>query len=412
MFVTSTNPEQLTLADIQRAAVLLEHISSRTPVETSRSLSYLAGRPVMLKAENLQHSGSFKIRGSYVRLSKLSDDERARGVIAASAGNHAQGVAMAARELGISTTVYMPHNAALPKIEATKDYGARVELLGEHVGETIELAREIARATNQVFIHPFNHPDIIAGQGTIGLEILNDIPDAGTLVVPTGGGGLLAGVALAVKSLRPDIKVFGVQAAEVPTYPLSLESGHPVTVEGFSTMADGIAVATPGDIPYEIIAGSVDGFITVNEEDISQALLFCVERTKLVVEPSGVTPIAALMSGWRPPDDAQGTVVLLLSGGNVDPIVLLRVLRHGLSSAGRFMQFRLTIRDSPGVLAKLLNALAATGANVMHIEHIRAGVSLEVDEVALGVQLETKGHEHCQEVVAQLESSGYVVQRG
>jgi len=394
----------MTLADVRAAAALLDGIVERTPVESSRALSEIAGAPVLLKCENLQRAGSFKIRGAYVRIARLSPDERARGVVAASAGNHAQGVALAARLLGIDAVVFMPVEAALPKVAATRDYGARVELVGHSVDDALEHAREYSERTGAVLIHPFDHPDVLAGQGTIALEILEQVPDVATIVVPIGGGGLAAGIVVALRELAPHVRVVGVQAARAAAYPQSLAAGHPTRAPELRTMADGIAVGTPGQVPFAVLAEAGIEVRVVSEEDLSRGVLMVAERAKLLVEPSGAAAVAALMSA---PGDFEGPVVAILSGGNIDPQVLLRVVRHGLASAGRFLWLHLRIDDRPFALADLLRELAGTGANVMHVSHVRTQGELAVDEVAIEVQVETKGPDHCIQVMEHLRAQGY-----
>lgn len=394
------------LAEIRAAAELIVGVCAQTPVERSRPLSEAVGSEVWLKCENLQRAGSFKIRGAYVRMSRLSPEEQARGVVAASAGNHAQGVALAAKILGISAVVYMPVDAALPKVAATRDYGAEVRLHGTSVDEALVAARAEAERTGAVLIHPFDHPDVVAGQGTVGLEILEQVPDVRTIVVPLGGGGLCAGIATAVRALRPDVRVVGVQAEGAAAYPGSLAAGHPVPATQMSTMADGIAVGTPGAVPFGLLVDCGVEVRTVTEEDLSRALLLVAERAKLLVEPSGAAAVAALMAD---PEAFEGPVVAVLSGGNIDPVLLLRVVRHGLASAGRYLSLRVRVADHPGALAALLTHLAASGGNVIDVGHVRTSIDLAVDEVEIGVQLETKGPAHCREVVAELKSAGYRV---
>lgn len=391
--------------DVDAAAALLEGVAARTPMESSRALSALAGGPVWLKCENLQRSGSFKIRGAYVRMARLSDAERARGVVAASAGNHAQGVALAAGLLGVAATVYMPQGAALPKVAATGDYGARVELVGADVAEAIRAAQEHAERTGAVLIHPYDHADVIAGQGTIAREVLEQVPDVRTVVVPVGGGGLLAGTVAALGG-RPDVDVVGVQAAGAAAFPPSLAAGHPVTVDAPATMADGIAVPRPGDLAFEVARERGTRVLTVTEEDLSRALLLVAERAKMLVEPAGATGVAALVAGDEP---IRTPAAVVLSGGNIDPLVLLRVVRHGLVAAGRYLQLRITLDDRPGALAAVLGVLAAGGGNVVHVGHTRTGADLAFDEVELGVQLETRGPEHRAAVVRRLRAAGYRV---
>ncbi|SEQ68264.1 threonine ammonia-lyase [Streptomyces radiopugnans] len=396
----------LTLDDVRAAQKTLSGVARTTALEGSRHLGELVGSPVHLKCENLQRTGSFKVRGAYVRIAAMSAEERDRGVVAASAGNHAQGVALAASLLGVRSTVFMPVGAALPKVAATRDYGARVRLHGQVVDETLRAAQEYAAETGAVFIHPFDHPDIVAGQGTVGLEILEQCPEVRTVVVGIGGGGLAAGLALAVKSLRPDVRVVGVQAEGAAAYPPSLTAGHPVTLDSVSTMADGIMVGRPGDVPFGIIAEMVDEVRTVSEDALSSALLLCLERAKLVVEPAGASPVAALLSA---PESFEGPVVAVLSGGNVDPLVLQRTLRHGMAAAGRYLSLRLRLTDRPGALAALLAELSVADANVLDISHVRTDPRLGLTEVEVDLHLETKGPQHCAEVKASLVRAGYTV---
>ncbi|MBO9553311.1 threonine ammonia-lyase [Cellulomonas sp.] len=395
------------LAEVEQAARLLEGVADRTPVQVSRALSQLVGADVWLKCENLQRAGSFKLRGAYVRMSRLSAEERARGVVAASAGNHAQGVALAARMLGLDAVVFMPVDAALPKIAATRDYGAHVELAGRSVDEALVHAREHADRTGAVLIHPFDHVDVVAGQGTLGLEVLEQVPDVRTVLVPVGGGGLAAGVVAALAEARPDVRVVGVQAAGAAAYPASLAAHQPLRAPELRTMADGIAVGVPGTVPFEVLDTRHIDVRTVSEEDISRALLLVAERAKLLVEPAGAVAVAALMAA---PRDFEGPVVAVLSGGNIDPQLLLRVVRHGLASAGRFLQIRVRIDDTPGALATLLQQIASSGGNVMDVSHVRTGGDLALDEVGVEVQVETKGPDHCAQVLQHLRAEGYRLQ--
>ncbi|MGW3243019.1 threonine ammonia-lyase [Streptomyces sp. NPDC001070] len=385
---------------------MLSGVARVTPMEGSRYLSGLVGAPVHLKCENLQRTGSFKVRGAYVRIAGLRLEERAAGVVAASAGNHAQGVALAASLLGVHSTVFMPSGAPLPKIAATRDYGAEVRLHGHVVDETLRAAEEYAQETGAVLIHPFDHPDIIAGQGTVGLEILEQCPEVRTVVVGMGGGGLAAGVALAVKSVRPEVRVVGVQAEGAAAYPPSLAAGRPVALDSVATMADGIKVGCPGDVPFGIVRDLVDEVRTVTEDELSSALLLCLERAKLVVEPAGASPVAALLSR---PDAFDGPVVAVLSGGNVDPLLMERILRHGMAAAGRYMSFRLRLTDRPGALAALLEILSASDANVLDIAHVRTDPRLGLTEAEVELQLETRGPEHRAAVAAALRTAGYVL---
>jgi threonine dehydratase len=391
--------------DIRAAERLLHGVVRPTPLEYSRALSDKVGADVFLKCENLQRAGSFKIRGAYTRMARLSDAEKARGVVAASAGNHAQGVALAAQLLGIHSKVYMPHGAPMPKISATKAYGAEVEFVGMTVDECLVAAHDFAARTGAVLIHPFDHPDIVAGQGTCGLEILEQCPDVRTVVISAGGGGLLAGVATAVRALRPDVRVVGVQAEEAAAYPVSLEAGRPVPLERMATMADGIAVGRPGDVPFAVIEKLVDSVDTVSEASLSRALLFLLERAKLVVEPAGAASVARLMDPTARP--LEGPVVAVLSGGNIDPLLMLRIIRHGMAAAGRYLTFGVRVPDIPGSLARLLADLAGVDANVIEVRHNRNESSLSVDETEIVVDVETKGPEHREEVLRALRADGY-----
>lgn len=401
-----TEIPHVSLHDVEEAATLLEGVAVRTPMMESRWLSDLVGGPVLLKCENLQRTGSFKIRGAYVRISRLSAEERERGVVAASAGNHAQGVALAAQMLGIRATVFMPEGAPIPKLNATRAYGAEVIFKGATLDEALVAAIERAEQTGAVLIHPFDHTDIVAGQGTAGLEILDQAPEAQTVLVPTGGGGLIAGVAIAIKARRPDIRVVGVQAEGAAAYPASLEAGHPIALTSMNTMADGIAVGRPGEITLAAISECVDEVVTVSEESISRALVSLLEREKLVVEPAGAVAVAALLDA---PHRRATPTVTVLSGGNVDPLLMGKLIRHGMAAAGRYLQLRVRIPDRPGGLARLLGELAEAGANVLEVVHERLSTTLGVDEVEVLLQLETRGGQHAESVVARLRESGYRV---
>jgi threonine dehydratase len=395
--------------DVVAARILIQDVVRRTPLESSRPLSHQVGGPVFLKCENLQRAGSFKIRGAYTRMARLSEAERAAGVVAASAGNHAQGVALAAQMLDIKAKVFMPMGAPIPKLMATRGYGAEIEQLGQTIDECLIAAKEYAALTGAVLIHPFDHPDIVAGQGTVGLEILEQCPDVKTIIVGMGGGGLIAGIATAVKAHHPDIRIVGVQAERAAAYPVSLQAGRPVALERMSTMADGIAVGCPGEVPYAIVAELVDQVATVSEEMLSRALVYLLERAKLVVEPAGAATVAAIMAQ---PELVEPPVVAVLSGGNIDPLLMLRVLRHGLAAAGRYLQFWVRVPDRPGSLSGLLQMLAEADANVLEIEHVRTNATLGLDEVEIAVQAETSGAEHCERVLAVLRAKGYPVVLG
>ncbi|ANH93143.1 MULTISPECIES: threonine ammonia-lyase [unclassified Streptomyces] len=400
----------VTLDDVRGAQKMLSGVARVTALESNRHLSELAGAPVLLKCENLQRTGSFKLRGAYVRIAGLLPEERAAGVVAASAGNHAQGVALASALLGVHATVFMPVGAPLPKVSATRGYGAEVRLHGQVVDETLAAAQEYAAETGAVFIHPFDHPDVIAGQGTVGLEILEQCPRVRTIVVGIGGGGLAAGIAVAVKTLHPEVRIIGVQAAGSAAYPPSLAAGRPVAIGNPTTMADGIRVGRPGDVPFEIVSELVDEVRTVGEDQLSAALLLCLERAKLVVEPAGASPVAALLGGERGAGAAlEGPVVAVLSGGNVDPVLLQRVLRHGMAAQGRYLAVRLRLTDRPGALATLLGVLSATDANVLDVSHVRTDPRLGLTEAEVELHLETKGPAHCAEVREALREAGYTV---
>jgi threonine dehydratase len=396
----------VTLSDIRRARELLVGTALVTPMEGSRWLTAMTGHEVKIKCENLQRTGSFKIRGAYLRISKLSPEERARGVVAASAGNHAQGVALAAQLLGIKATVFMPNGAPIPKEKATRGYGAHVEFVGTTIDECLVRAKEFEAETGAVLIHPFDHVDIVAGQGTCGLEILEQVPDAKTVIVPTGGGGFLAGIALAIKGQRSDVRLVGVQAETAAAYPDSLKAGHPVPVASMATMADGIAVGCPGGVPFAAVQAVVDEIRTVSEESLSKALLALMERAKVVVEPAGAAAVAALMDN---PHDFEGPIVVVLSGGNIDPLLLMRVIRHGMAAQGRYLAIRCRISDRPGGLARLLAELSAAEANVLDVVHERTAESLPLDQVEVVLQMEMRGETHREAVLAKLRTSGYDV---
>ncbi len=398
--------ELVSLDDIRAARALLTDVVRVSPLEESLPLGVKVGGPAYLKCENLQRAGSFKIRGAYVRIARLTEAQRSRGVVAASAGNHAQGVALAAGLVGTRATVFMPTGAPLPKVAATKAYGAAVRFGGDTVDEALLAAQRFADETGAVFIHPFDHPDIIAGQGTVALEILDQCPDVRTILIGCGGGGLAAGVATVVRELAPEVRVVGVQAAGAAAYPGSLAAGRPTSVAAMQTIADGIAVGCPGELTFAHVQKRVDEIVTVTEEDLSRALLFCLERAKLVVEPAGVAGVAALLAE---PQRFEPPVVAILSGGNVDPLLLLRVIEHGLAAAGRYLHFTVRFADRPGTLAALLGMLAEQGANVLNVEHSRYDPALHLGEVVVSLSVETRGNEHSEGMVAALRAAGYSV---
>ncbi|WP_104193034.1 threonine ammonia-lyase [Cryobacterium sp. Y82] len=397
-----------TLAEFEAARAVVARVADVTPMESSRYLADVLGAPVYLKCENLQRTGSYKIRGAYNRLSKLTDEEKARGVVAASAGNHAQGVAFAARELGIKATIFMPVGVALPKLSATRDYGAEVILRGTTVTEPLLAAAEYARETGAILIPPFDHADVVTGQGTLGLEILDQVPDLETVIVPIGGGGLISGVASALKQRAARdgrrIRVIGVQAENAAAYPPSLEAGEATMISILPTIADGIAVAMPGLLNFEIVRDAVDEIVTVSEDDTARALLVLLERAKLVVEPAGAVAVAAILAGKV---TSTGPTVAILSGGNIDPLLMQRVISHGLAASGRYLTLRIMLPDRPGQLARISELLAEATANVIEVLHTRHGAGLRISEVELDVSVETRGPEHRQHVVDTLRAAGY-----
>jgi threonine dehydratase len=394
------------LDDVRAARKLLDGVVRMTPLEHSRVLAAAAGGPVHLKCENLQRTGSFKIRGAYTRIARLTADERAAGVVAASAGNHAQGVALAAQLLDTRATVFMPVSAALPKVDATRNYGAEVRLAGGSVDEALTLATEYEAETGAILVHPFDHPDIVAGQGTVGLEVLEQCPEVRTVLVGTGGGGVVSGIGVAIKAMRPDVAVIAVQAESAAAYPPSLAAGRPIPLDRMATMADGIAVGCPGELPFALVQDVVDEVVTVSEAAISKGLLLCLERAKQVVEPAGAAAVAAVLAEprrWEPP------MVAVLTGGNIDPVLLMRVVQHGMVAAGRYLSVRVPIADRPGELARLLALVAELGANVVDVEHSRTTSHLDLGEVEVALSVETRGAEHRVELLAALSAAGHAV---
>jgi len=396
-----------TLEQFQAAREVVAEIAIETPVLHSNYLSEVAGVPVFLKAENLQRTGAYKLRGAFNRMSKLTADEKARGVVAASAGNHAQGVALAASKLGIKATIFMPIGASLPKVQATRGYGAEVVLTGATFAEALKASQEFAREQHAVFIPPFDNIDVVTGQGTVGLEILEQVPDVQTILVAIGGGGLAAGVAVAAKleaaRLGRKIKVIGVQSEHAAAYPPSLEAGHEVEIQTQPTIADGIAVSKPGHIPFELIRQHIDKVVTVSENEIAKAILTLLERSKQVVEPAGAVGVAALLSGAVKP---KGTTVAILSGGNIDPLLLQKVIQHGLAASERFINISVMLPDRPGQLVRTAEAIAAAGANVVEVLHTRHGNAFQISAVELQVAVETGGHEHSKQVIKALKEAG------
>lgn len=396
----------ISLDDLRSAQARVGPVIRTTPVTTSGALSDLVGRHLSLKGEHLQRTGSYKIRGAYNRISRL-DPGTPGGVVAASAGNHAQGVALAARLAGIGSTIFMPRTAALPKVSATRGYGAEVRLVGQLVDDCILAALEHAAATGAVFVPPFDDPHVIAGQGTVGLELAEESADAEVVVVPVGGGGLIAGVATALALTRPAIRVVGVEAAGAAAVRASLDAGRCVTLERVATMADGIALRSPSALTLSHVQAYVDDVVTVTEEEISTAVLLLLERTKALVEPAGAVGLAALLAGKVA---GTGPATTILTGGNVDPLLLLKLVDHGLSAAGRYLVVRVVLGDRPGALAALTAVLATLGVNVLSVEHHRAGLALGVDEVEVLLTLETRDPDHRHEIVASIAGAGFAVE--
>jgi threonine dehydratase len=396
----------VTLEDVRAAAVRIAGVTHVTPVQRSRALSERVGSEVLLKCENLQRTGSFKPRGAYNRIAQLSPEERARGVVCASAGNHAQGVALAASLQGVASTVFMPVEAPLPKLDATVAYGATVRTVGETFDDAMAAAAAFAEEHGAVFVHPFDHPHVIAGQGTLGLEVVEQVPAFGTMVVCLGGGGLLSGVAVVLRALRPDVRIVGVQAAGCASFAPSLEAGHPVSLPVTSTIADGIAVKRPGALTLAHVEALVDEVITVTDDELASAVVLLLERAKLVAEPAGAAAVAALMAGKV---DGPGPIVATLSGGNIDPLVLQHLVTSGLTSVGRYATLRTRVTDSPGGLSRLLSLVAAERANVVGVAHHRLEHRLELGQVDVVLELETRGHEHVAALIAALEDEGYTV---
>ncbi len=398
-------PTQLiSLDEIRAARERIAPTALVTPFVHSTSFSRMTGRDIWFKAENLQRTGSFKIRGAMNVLTQLDAAARATGVVAASAGNHAQGVALAAQSTGVPATVFMPETAPLPKVQATKEYGAKVRLTGTSLEDAVVAARSFAKDTGARFLHPYDDTTIMTGQGTLGIEVAEQIPDASTVVIPVGGGGLMGGSAAALKALRPDIRIAGVEIVTANTYNLSRERGRPTPVPPRPTVADGIAVHEPSQLAFDHIEAFVDELVTVNDPQAMQAVAFLLERTKLMVEASGAVGVAALLDGKL--DDLPDPLVIVLSGGNIDLLLLNRVIRGGLAAAGRFAWYRVRIPDVPGQLAGLLDVIASNGGNVVSVEHYReeGGVPVGFTEVLIAV--ETRGREQSGELRTALGEYG------
>jgi threonine dehydratase len=398
----------LGLDDVRAAAERIAGKARRTPLLPAGELSRRVGARTLLKAENLQLTGSFKVRGAFNRLSQLSDAERAAGVVAASAGNHAQGLAFAARELGIAATAVMPDGAPLAKIAAVKQYGGRVVLNEGSYDEARMAADELARRDGMTLVHAFDDPQVVAGQGTVGLEIAEDAPDVRLVVVPLGGGGLATGTAMAVKSLLPDVRVVGVQAEACAPYPASLAAHRAIGARSANTICDGIAVKQPGELTLPLVERWIDEVVTVSDDEAAQAMVLLLERSKVVVEGAGAVGVAALMQG-KVEAPAEGEVCAVLSGGNVDASLLAECIRLGETAARRRIVLATVVPDRPGALAGLLRIVADHGANVMDVEHLREGMDLHVRETAIQLVLQTNGPEHDEEILAAVKAEGFAV---
>jgi threonine dehydratase len=380
-----------TLADIQEARERLRGIAEETPIYLSETFSRRVGREVRLKAENLQRTGAFKVRGAVNKLTTLSPEERAAGVVAASAGNHGQAVAWAARQLGIRATIFVPVTAPMAKVEACRNYGAVTEMAGEDFEDALDAAIAHVEETGGTFIHPYEDQLVVAGQGTIGLELLDQEPDVGTVLIPIGGGGLALGIATALRALKPEVRIVGVRAG----------------VDGY-TIADGIAVKVPSDFTMPLLEDLLDDIVAVTDEQISEAIVLLLERAKLVVEGAGAVGVAALLAGK---DGGTGTAVPILSGGNIDPTMLISVMSHGLSVAGRYLVMRTQIPDRPGELIKLLSLVAEERGNLISVEHHREGIDLPVSATEVELTIVTRDEEHCRQLLAAMDERGYPVQR-
>jgi threonine dehydratase len=390
-----------TIEDVRQAQTRLSGVARVTPVFSSETFSRLAGRPVLLKAENLQRTGAFKIRGAYNTIAQLSTEERAAGVVTASAGNHGQAVAWAAREAGIPATILVPESAPMAKVDAARSYGARVELAGEGFDETAALARARADETGATFVHAFEDARVVAGQGTLGLELAEQLPEGpGTVVIPVGGGGLASGIAIALDAMRPELRIVGVQAAACAPLAGRVPTG--------ATIADGIAVKHPGELTTTILQDLLDEIVVVDDEEISEAIVLLLERAKLVAEGAGAAPVAAILAGRA---GGEGPACAVIAGGNVDATTLNSVVRYGLTVSGRHLVVALLIPDRPGELARIVGLIASQRANVLAIQHHREGRNIGVLETEAELTLETRDEEHSQTLIRELADAGYTVRR-
>jgi len=395
----------VTLRQIQEAQQCLKDVAYKTSLVHNTTFSDISGNTVYLKMENLQKTGSFKVRGAFNKIAHLSKEDKEHGVIASSAGNHAQGVALAATSYGIKSTIVMPKHAPLSKVSATKSYGAEVVLCGEIYDEAYAEAKRIQRESGATFVHPFDDPYVIAGQGTIGVEILEDLPDTDIIVAPIGGGGLIAGIAIAAKNIKPDIKIIGVQTKNVPSMTYSISKNSIQTVSAIPTIADGIAVKTPGEIPFDIVKKYIDDILTVDEDDIASAILLLLERAKVVSEGAGAVPIAAILNKMKNIKDKK--IVSLISGGNIDVNMLARIMDKGLVRSGRKIIVNTLVKDQPGVLSNLLNLIAQTGANVLSVYHYRSSLDVPIGFTKIELELETADKEHVSEIKKLLSLQNY-----
>lgn len=405
MTTESNQLNSVTLSDILAAKKEIGTISQVTPLDYSKTFSDFSHNNIYLKLENLQKTGSFKLRGALNKLASLTREECARGVVAASAGNHAQGVAYAARLHDAPCTIVMPEAASLAKIAATQGYGAKVVLAGGSYDEAFDYARKLRDEEGYTYVHAFDDPLIVAGQGTVGLEILDQLPSVDTIVVPLGGGGLASGIAVAAKALKPDVRVIGVEAAAIPSFRNAFDVGHIETVPSAPTIADGIAVRRPGELTYQLAKAYVDDVLTVSEEEISRSMVLLMERSKIVAEGAAAAALAACIYGKVP--QGMGNVVVVLSGGNVDITFLSRIIEHGLVESGRYLRLAVKISDSPGALRDLLDVFANVGANVITVQHHRVGASILLGQTEVEVDLETRDRQHIARIFTLLEDQGY-----
>ena len=393
----------LTLDKVYHAAYVLKPVIRKTDLIPARQIN--PESEIYLKTENLQVTGSFKVRGAYYKISQLSDEEKAHGVIACSAGNHAQGVALAAAHSGIPSLICIPDGAPISKVEATKSYGAKVELVKGVYDDAYNRAVELQKERNLTFIHPFNDPDVIAGQGTIGLELLKQLPDMDAVIVPVGGGGLISGVAFAIKSLNPKCKVYGVQAAGAASMKASLEQNGPHSLTGVSTFADGIAVKCPGDLTYELCSKYVDDVVTVSDDETATAILALIEQQKLITEGAGAVAVAAAM--FNKVDVKGKKVACILSGGNIDVTILSKVINRGLMKAGRSTELIIEMIDKPGQLKEVSALIADLGANVVSVHHDRGGEDTDINGCYLRIAMETRNWAHVEQIEKAISDAGY-----